>query len=481
MKVMTLILAVMGMALLLGASLGLPNAQAAPLLHGTPDPNATPDITGEHLDGDDLTYYEDIKPILEANCLTCHVAGAIGAERILLDDPQVVQDMAEEIAFATGTRTMPPWMPSPLSAPLQHVRSLSDEQIALMDAWYQAGAAMGDPANAASTITPEVVAFEPDLRVQLDEPYTPNEELDDDYRCFLMDPQLATSTYIRGYFVEPDQASIVHHILVFQITEGQVAKAKSLDNNDDRAGWQCFGSSGVGDDTVIGAWAPGTSPVIHPEGYGYPLNKGDQFVVQIHYFLESGAKPDQSQILFDLAEEGETLAPLFTTLVSAPVEIPCPADVQTPDCTREAAIEYSRQYYSNPEAYFQGSLSDCGKTVEDYATQDAAHVTSDCEIPIPLDAVLVDVLPHMHTRGTSIRLELNPDQPDHQVIIDIPRWDFHWQGVYQFVEPIPVKRGDIIKITCTWDNSRDADPRYILWGEGTQDEMCLSYVTLYLP
>jgi hypothetical protein len=473
-------LTIAGVALLLGAGILLPSAQAAPLLHGTPDPNATPQVNGDDHDHP-VTYYQDIKPIIEANCLGCHVAGAIGGERLLLDDPAIVQEFAEEIAFTTGTRYMPPWMPGPLSAPLRHNRSLSEADMALFDAWFGQGAPLGDPTQAAATVRPTSAPFEADLTIQLAEPYTPNADLNDDYRCFLLDPQLEESTFIRGYVADPDQASIVHHILVFKITEAQVRQAQRLDDRTEGAGWQCFGSSGVGDDTVIGAWAPGTEPVIHPDGFGYPFNKGDQIIVQVHYFLDAGPKPDQSRVLFDLADPGEELEPLYTAGLTAPVEIPCPAEVQTPECQRQAAIEYSRQYYDDADSFFDNFLLDCGKTPEDYLTQDAANVTSDCEFESPFDAMMVDILPHMHTRGTSIRLEINPDQPNSQIAIDIPRWDFHWQGVYQFVEPIAIQRGDTIRITCTWDNTRDPNPRYILWGEGTQDEMCLTYFTVYLP
>ena len=88
---------------------------------------------------------------------------------------------------------------------------------------------------------------------------------------------------------------------------------------------------------------------------------------------------------------------------------------------------------------------------------------------------------HMHLLGSSIRIELNPDTPDARVLLDIPRWDFHWQGAYTLAAPVLARRGDIVRVTCTHDVERrhhgaqgvPKAPRYILWGEGTTDEMCL--------
>jgi hypothetical protein len=87
----------------------------------------------------------------------------------------------------------------------------------------------------------------------------------------------------------------------------------------------------------------------------------------------------------------------------------------------------------------------------------------------------------MHLLGKSIRIVLNPGRPTRRVLLDIPRWDFHWQNAYLLERPIQAKPGDVIRVTCTYDPARrkrgedgiPKSPRYVLWGEGTTDEMCL--------
>ena len=91
----------------------------------------------------------------------------------------------------------------------------------------------------------------------------------------------------------------------------------------------------------------------------------------------------------------------------------------------------------------------------------------------------------MHLRGVDIELELNPGTPSTQVLLHIPRWNFHWQDVYYLEQPIDANPGDTIRVSCRYDNSRAKQPfirnkqlapRYVLWGEGTTDEMCLGAI-----
>jgi hypothetical protein len=87
----------------------------------------------------------------------------------------------------------------------------------------------------------------------------------------------------------------------------------------------------------------------------------------------------------------------------------------------------------------------------------------------------------MHLLGASIRLELNPGTPRSRILLDIPRWDFHWQNAYQLRRPVEAKAGDVVRVTCRHDVHKrmhgghgvPSTPRYVLWGEATTDEMCL--------
>jgi len=83
----------------------------------------------------------------------------------------------------------------------------------------------------------------------------------------------------------------------------------------------------------------------------------------------------------------------------------------------------------------------------------------------------------MHLLGRSIKVELNPGRPGARLLLEIPRWSFHWQASYLLATPIRAEPGDVLRVTCTHDAAlRGGKPRYVLWGEGTSDEMCLGVV-----
>jgi hypothetical protein len=88
----------------------------------------------------------------------------------------------------------------------------------------------------------------------------------------------------------------------------------------------------------------------------------------------------------------------------------------------------------------------------------------------------------MHLRGVDISVELNPGTSNARMLLHIPHWHFHWQDAYYLEKPIDAAPGDTIRVTCRFNNSTQAQPvlkgrqlapRYVLWGEGTTDEMCL--------
>ena len=55
------------------------------------------------------TYYEDIKPILDARCSNCHQQGEIGGGVLLLEDPDKISRLSPLISSQTQAGLMPPW------------------------------------------------------------------------------------------------------------------------------------------------------------------------------------------------------------------------------------------------------------------------------------------------------------------------------------------------------------------------------------
>lgn len=87
------------------------------------------------------TYYTDVQPILEKNCVSCHVKGGIAP--FVLDDPKEAVARAERIAQVTQANYMPPWPPGKDSQPFLNERKLGTASKQILADWAKAGAPLG--------------------------------------------------------------------------------------------------------------------------------------------------------------------------------------------------------------------------------------------------------------------------------------------------------------------------------------------------
>ncbi|HSH01487.1 MAG TPA: YceI family protein [Anaerolineae bacterium] len=433
----------------------------------------------------DLLFSQDIQPILEAKCVGCHVAGELGYGVYQMETAGDVAEVAEDLAFIIHAGYMPPWMPGPEAPKFEDDRSLSAEERAAVLAWAQAGAPLD---VAAETVLVGKAAegdeIRPDIVLQMPEPYMPDGEQADDYRCILLDPGLPEGGYVTGSEVLPDEGRVVHHVLVFQIPASSRAAAEARTAEDEALGWECFGgpslpASGPGAiGNTVASWVPGMAPRVLKPGTGIEVPPGGLLVLQVHYNYASGVYPDQSKVVLQVEPATADITPLLGLPMVAPVEIPCPVGVTGERCERATAVKERNE---EDQQRVEQLLRICGQEVSDYEQQAAARATTYCDWRIPVDGELVYIAGHMHTLGASLRLELNPGTAEAMVLQDLPMWDFNWQGRYAFETPVVVEAGDVVRLTCVWDQGLlpvGVEPQYVVWGEGTADEMCLSVLTM---
>jgi hypothetical protein len=158
-------------------------------------------------------------------------------------------------------------------------------------------------------------------------------------------------------------------------------------------------------------------------------------------------------------------------LLPAPVELACRRGEQAALCDRTAAVFDQAKRFGNDAALVStGLLLLCGKN----AGKPVATTTATCDRVVDAPTTIHAIAGHMHLLGRSIRVELNPGTPRARLLLEIPRWSFHWQASYVLEQPVRAAPGDVVRVTCRHDPSlRTGEPRYVLWGEGTADEMCL--------
>ena len=112
--------------------------------------------------------------------------------------------------------------------------------------------------------------------------------------------------------------------------------------------------------------------------------------------------------------------------------------------------------------------------------------TTTCTRNVSRGMTVIGVAGHMHLLGRKITIEVNPDTDDAKTLLRIPIWDFDNQGSKP-IEPIHLDPGDTVRVTCqhqqwlrdklpAFDTQRE--DRYIMWAEGSTDEMCLGMLSV---
>ena len=323
------------------------------------------------------------------------------------------------------------------------------------------------------------------LSLKLPQPYKPAAPNGgtDEYRCFLVDPKLKSTAYLTGSQFEPQNTAIVHHAIFFRVDPADAAKARSVDDASPGEGWTCFGDAGIGADAGwVAHWAPGANETLLSPEVGYPMPPGSLLVMQVHYnLLNNGGGADQSSIRMRLADGAKKLDPLVTAQLVAPIELPCAAGETGPLCDREAAIADVAKRFGEEVGGTEGHLVQmCSNGKPTPGT------TQHCDQPVQQAATIYAVAGHMHLLGRSIKIELNPGTPAARTLLDVPVFNFDDQAIHPLAKPLAIKPGDTFRVTCSHDAGlrkllpqlRTLPPRYVVWGDGTSDEMCLGLVVL---
>jgi Copper type II ascorbate-dependent monooxygenase, C-terminal domain len=373
------------------------------------------------------TYHADVAPILAEHCASCHDPGGIGPFQ--LGNYEQAKAYAESIRDATAARTMPPFILDNSGSCQTYVeaRWLTDSQIKTLGQWFEAGSPEGDPAKGIVFAPPLPTKLERvDMTLDMGTGYTPDATLFDDYRCFLIDPQISEDTFITAFHVRPGEARMLHHLTLFAIdSEAAEQEAEALDAAEAGPGYACLDDLRIKDTRWLVGSGPGSGALELPKGTGLRMKAGRKAVLQIHYNQENGLFEDRTQIDLMLASKVD----------------------------REASVR---------------RVADTNL----YLPPKQAHAEETADFVVPRPVTLWGLWPHMHKLGKSLRVTSIHD--GHEACVALSdRYDFHWQGFAHYTQPILVNRGDTLRITCTYETlSRDT---MTTWGQGTNDEMCIAF------
>jgi len=406
------------------------------------------------VDPSQVTYYQHVKPLLDAKCTRCHYEGGIAPFSLLTYGNAKAYAGVSMLAINEGI--MPPWKAEDDCNVYAGDFSLSDDEIALFNDWVTAGTPEGDPADEGDPLEVEDLRLSRvDVELSMTEPYEPSKS-PDDYRCFLIEwpEEYTTTQYISGFNVVPGNDSIVHHVIAFLATPEMRDEYLALDAGEAGPGYTCFGGPRGSSQEWIGGWAPGGQGFDMPVDTGLRVEPGSLIVLQVHY----------------------------NTLFDDPA-----ADVTGIQLKVDSTVdkEVRTQPWANP-GWLQGTMNiPANDTDVMHSFQFDMTVLNDGKPFLVHSAGL-----HMHTLGTRGVLKINRANGDSDCLLKIDDWDFNWQDGYALAEPERFEPGDQMYLECHWDNSLENQPivdgsplppRDVNWGDGSTDEMCLGVLLLTEP
>ena len=378
------------------------------------------------------TFSGSVAQVVYTNCTPCHRPGG-GAPMDFLTYEDV-QKRARMIAKVTANRTMPPWKAEPGDVAFHGERHLADEHIALLAAWADADAPMGDAAAAppVPVFTSDWPHGEPDLVLQMEEDMPIPADGPDIYRGFVVRiPNIPEGKYLKGLAYRPKAIGSAHHTLFSLDTAGDLRERSEATAKPGFGGMESNLSIGR-----IGGWAVGAIQPLYPEGVSVKIEDGTDLVLATHFHPSGKPEVERAEIGLYLTDEAPTR---YMTGLDLPFGFGLLAGINIPAGEKDYVIEES--------------------------------------FTLPEDVKLSMVSPHAHYIAKSMKAVATLPDGTSIALVSVRDWDFAWQEQYQLEEDLPLPAGTRIDLEFVYDNSADnprnpnSPPKPITFGPSTTDEM----------
>lgn len=388
-----------------------------------------------------VTYAKDVAPIFQAKCQECHQPGSIAPMSLLSYDD--AKKYSRRIRAKVAERLMPPWHID-RSIGIQQFkndRSLSDEQVATIVDWVDAGAPLGDPKD-----MPPAKAFPDPNRWQLAEklgapdliikskPYTLAPNTQDKWFRPVVETGLKEARWVRAIEVKPVRANdrkIVHHVLAYliQAEDGVTGLASSAHDHQANAG-------------LFMEWAVGKTGQIFPEDAGKLMLPGSQIRWEVH--------------MHAIGEE-----------------------------FKDSQVEMAVYFYPKgfvPEHRTVLRMFDLSRGSDLDIPPNEKTITQNFYV-LPAPARIENFQPHMHMRGKAMSLEAIYPDGRKEVISAVNNFQWNWHINYVYAADVAplLPKGTMLAFTAwhdnTAENKNNPDPtQWVGWGDRTVDEMAHNWI-----
>jgi Copper type II ascorbate-dependent monooxygenase, C-terminal domain/EF hand len=379
-------------------------------------------------DFSNISYTNDVVPILMAKCVDCHQPNGIAPWH--MSNYTQVKTFAPMIREAIRRDRMPPFDADDHYRAFEKNENLTAEETKTLIHWIEAGApsdiAEGaeDPLVKGVAGRPDWPLGEPDLVVSIPAYDVPAAGVVD-YQIPAVKSPLTEGKWLKATTFKPGNRQGVHHIL---------------------AGWlPKMPANGRGFDWEIsmGGYAVGNESNVAPDNWATWVPAGGAISFQMHYTPIGKAFTDDSKIAFYFQDEAPDMLKRQVVIADPSIEI---------------AANTARHH-------------------------ETAYVL------FPADAQIYAAQVHAHYRGYASKLTaIYPDGKE-EILLNMPHYDFNWQRDYIFKDLIEIPAGTKVVADYWYDNSANnkalfganttphtSPAKKIFWGDQSFQEMLFTAI-----
>jgi len=390
-----------------------------------------------------VTFTKDIAPILQDRCQDCHRKGSMAPMSLITYEE--TRPWAKSIRERVITRQMPPWHLDKTVGIQKFANdmSLTDQQIATIVKWVDAGAPMGDPKDMPipkqwpkddGWKLSKEFGREPDL-VLKSEAYTMPARGQDVWFRPLTEVPITEPRWVRAVEMRPGTPAgrkIMHHVLA------------RLEQDEPGVQEEDNGGGGPG---LLMEWAVNKNYDIYRPDTGKLLLPGAHIWWELHLHAVGEEIRDHAELAVYLYPKDEK--PRYRTRLMSLNAL------NTADGRPILDIE------PNTISESQGF-----------------HVLKQA-------ARLENFQPHMHLRGKAMSMEAILPDGTRRMLSYVDHFNFNWMTNYIYADDAaPVlPKGTVLHFTAWHDNTaanrNNPDPnQWVGWGDRTVDEMAHAWVNV---
>jgi peroxiredoxin len=369
-----------------------------------------------------VTFSNQVSRILDRHCTECHRAGEIGP--FALTNYDEVIGWGDTILETIDSGRMPPWNASTQHGQFANARLMPEADKQTLRNWVAAGMPFGKESE-----LPPPRANQAEWQL----PRKPDLVIPMRDRPFTV-PASGTVEY--QYFVVDPKFTEERWISSAQVIPGNrgvvhhcIVFIRPPDGSKMRGvGW-------------LTGYVPGQRAFSMHSGRARRVPAGSKLVFQMHYTPNGTEQADLTRIGMNFVPASDVTHEVYSVIAL------------------DQEFEIPPQTANHPVQ---------------------AHVKR-----LPKQGELLAIVPHMHVRGQSIQV-FSRSGDKQQILLDVPRYDFNWQHVYELQTPVNLANVDALEFTALFDNSKrnpaNPDPtQYVTWGDQTWQEMAVTFFEISEP